>query len=318
MSIYIVLTLGVILVIVLFFIDRKPKKPESLKNWGVVYYGERGSGKTLHQADQIIQIVKYWTWLWKKYPSTKHGIIITNQVLSAEALKEIGEYTHERVYFHFDEGDEMRFCPRLKCWRGEKKHMLHGAVVVLDDIATYLPADGWQTTPYWMRKQWTQAQHLGLHFLFNCQDPFAYDINARRATQIAYRFEKTIGSLRPDETAKAVKKIWGIYLRRKIKAKWLWQWGDMEPEQIEMFKDALNAQEQIQGKRVFRGIWKTTAHWISLKKAIRYDTLQDVKEYEPKGYVGVKKYDCIDSEHNHTEKDLTNYTPFREKDHTLV
>jgi hypothetical protein len=298
------------------------KKPESLKYWGVLYFGDRGSGKTLHQADQVIQIVKYWQWLWKKYPKTRHGIILTNQVLSEDALKEIKKYVgDEKIYFHFDDGEEMRFCPREKCWRGEKKHMLHGAVVVLDDIATFLPADGWQFTPQWMRKQWTQAQHLGLHFVFNCQEPLAYDINARRATQLAYRFDKIIGSLRPDETAKEVKKIWGLYVRRKIKAKFLWQFGNLEPEQIAQFKEAEKAKEQMTKRpSPWRGAWSTTPHLITRKKSIRYDTLQDVKEYEPKGYIGAREYECIDPEHNHTDKkrETPPYTTFKKENHQLV
>lgn len=305
------------------------KKPESLKYWGVLYFGERGSGKTLHQAEQIVKIVTYWVWLWNKFKGVRHGIILSNQLLSDVGIKEVQDILFKlklpipftEVFYHFDDGEEMHFCPRKNCWRGKKKHILHGAVIVLDDIATFLPNDGWQLTPQWMRKQWTQAQHLGLHFLFNCQDPLSYDVNARRATFLCYRFDKIIGSDRPDETAKEIKHIWGFYVRRKIKAKWLWSFGNLEPEQIAAFKEAQTAQEEITKKpSPFRGIWRTTPHLITAKKSLRYDTLQDVKEYEPQGYIGSKVYECIDPLHNHIAKDDLEiaYTKFVKSEHELI
>lgn len=318
--------------LILFLIireKRKIKKPECLKYWGVLYFGERGFGKTLEQADQMMKVFKYWVYLWNNYPSVKHGIILTNQLLSEQGKKEAQNIllkakipiALEQVYYHFDDGGEMQFCPRKNCWRGKKKHMLHGALIVLDDISTYLPADGWQGTPLWLRKQWTQAQHLGLHFLFNCQVPFAYDVNARRATAICYRFDKLIGSDRPDETAKEIKTIWGVYVKRQIKAKFLWQFGDMEPEQIADFKEAQKMKEKMTGKASpFSKMWASSVHWISNKKSNRYDTLQDVKEYEPKGYIGVKQFDCIDPTHNHTDKKniLIPYSAFKKAEHELV
>lgn len=294
--------------------NRIPKKPESLKYWGVLYFGDRGSGKTLHQAYEITLIFKYWHWLYKKYPYLKHGIVFTNQVLSPDAIK-----GNEEFYYHWDNAEELRFCPRKNCWRGDgKPHFLHGAVVVMDDISTILPQDYWHIVPQWQRKQWTQAGHFGIHHLFNCQDPVAYDINARRATKMAFRFDKVIGSGRPDETARPIKHIWGFYVRRRIKAKWLWQFGDMEPEQIAELKEALQAKKQMTGRMPFRGIWKSTVHWISRKKCAIYDTLQDVQQYEPAGYIGVKEYPCIDPEHNHTDKRKKNFKPFKKSDHELV
>lgn len=298
-----------------FFWPDVPKQPECLKFWGVLYFGEGGSGKTLHQASEIERVFKYWHWLYKKNPRLKRGIVFTNQVLKDSALK-----GNEEFYYHWDNAEDLRFCPRKYCWRGEEKHFLHGAVVVMDDISTILPPDNWQITPTWMRKQWTQSGHFGIHFLFNCQDPFAYDINARRQTRICYRFDKIFGNRRPDETAKPVKRIWGIYVRRRIKAKWLWQFGDLEPEQIAEFKEALRAQKEMSGShRVpFRGIWKSTVHFITRHKCEIYDTLQDVQQYEPAGYIGVKEYDCIDESHNHTDPDAPNYTKFKKSDHELI
>jgi len=320
------LLVSIVVCVILYFIYRKVRggkytKPEALKYWGVLYFGNRGSGKTLHQADQIMDVVRYWAYLWKIYPKVRHGIILTNQILSQEGLDEIAKYTTEKVYYHFDDGEEMHFCPRVNCWRGTKKHILHGALIVLDDISTFLPADNWQQTPYWMRKQWTQAQHLGLHFLFNCQEPTAYDINARRATALCYKFTKLVGSDRPDETAKEIKFIWGVYKRYKVKAAWLWKFGDLEPEQIADLKEGLKAKAEMTGKpSPFRNIFKSSPHLITEKKSMRYDTLQDVKEYEPKGYIGVKQFDCIDLTHNHTDKTNLDipYTTFKKAEHELI
>ena len=294
---------------------KKPSKPETLKYWGVLYYGEGSNGKTLHQATEIESILKYWHWLYSKYPKIHRGIILTNQVLSDKLIA-----GSEEFYYHFDDLGDTRFCPRPNCWRGTKKHALHGAVVVIDDISTVLPPDSWQTTPLWLRKQWTQCGHLGIHFLFNCQDPFAYDINARRQTRMAFGFNMVFSNQRPDETAKPNDKIYGIYVRRKIKAKWLWQFGDLEPAQIQEFKEGLKARAEVTKRMPFSGIWKSTMHLVTKHKASLYNTLQDVQEYEPKGYLGVKEYDCIDPEHNHTDKNNTElpYTTFKKSEHELV
>ncbi|MFI5205317.1 MAG: hypothetical protein ACHQVK_00065 [Candidatus Paceibacterales bacterium] len=297
------------------------KKPETLKYWGVLYFGEGSNGKTLHQAWEVEKIFKYWNWLYKKNPTVHKGILMTNQVLTNKVLS-----GNEQYYYHFDDLGDTRFCPRPNCWRGKtdtgapKRHMLHGAVVVLDDISTVLPPDSWQNTPLWLRKQWTQCGHLGLHFLFNCQDPMAYDINARRQTRMAYAFNMVFSNRRPDETAKPVKKIFGFYIRRRIKAKWLWQFGDLEPAQIAEVKEALKAKAQLTKRMPFSGIWKATAHLVTKHKTELYDTLQDVKEYEPKGYVGAKEYDCIDPTHNHTDKNNPDipYTAFKAANHELV
>ena len=230
-----------------------PPKPEALKVFGTLYYGDRSAGKTLHQADQIVKTFEYWKWLYKKHPELKRGILMTNTELSPNSI--IG---NEDYYYYFEELDELRFCPRKNCWRGKKQHSLHGAIVVLDDISTLLPPDSWQLTPVWFRKYWTQAGHMGLHFLFNCQEPTAYDINARRATELCYRFSKIIGSRRPDETLRPVNHIWGFYVRHKIKAKWLWQFGDLEPAQIQEFKEGLKARKKLTGINPFPKIWQSS------------------------------------------------------------
>jgi hypothetical protein len=297
-----------------FLTKRKNKKPECEKYWTTLYYGPRGSGKTLHQAKEVLSILEYLKNLYDNNPSLKHRAIIYSIQLFS---KEISEKYSEYLYYWKDAKD-LQYCPRKNCWKGNEPHRLHGAYVIFDDIATILPADNWTNTPMWLRKTFSQARHFGIRILANLQDPFSCDINFRRYTDIAYRFNKIIGSPDPDETKPAIKHIWGIYVRRKIKAEMLWKVGDMPTEDIIATK--LKAKEMAKirgGNNPLKNMWRASFHIINKKITTIYDTTQDVPEYKPAGY-SHREIGCIDPAHNHTDKKAPNYCGFKKVIHELV
>lgn len=292
--------------------------PESERYWGIMYYGARGSCKTLHQAKETRKILKYLKGLQAKYPALKPAILMTNQKLVSSIEKD-----YEGYLYYWSDLDDLKLCPRKNCWRGKKKHRLHGAYVVFDDISNILPPDSWRDHPMWFRKMLFQGRHFGIHCLYNLQDPLAVDVNVRRCTDVAYKFTKIIANRDPDETRKPVKFIFGVYRRRRINADSLWAMGDMPEQAIRMLqlqKDELEEYLKKTGKEhaiVYDNSWRGTYHYFTRKDTEIYDTLQDVKEYEPKGFMH-KELGCIDPSHNHEDSKAPNYCGYKKVYHELI
>jgi hypothetical protein len=289
------------------------KSPEMDRNWTTIYYGARGSGKTLHQATEVKKTLEYLTKFYSKKDlinKKERAIIFTNQKLS----KELENLYLNKYLYYWENIEDIRYCPRKDCWRGKQKHPLHGAYVIFDDITTILPPDSWNITPQWLRKYFFLGRHYGIHILANLQDPFAVDVNFRRCVDMAYRFHKIISSRDPDETKKPLKFIYGLYIRRRIPAEWLWRIGDMSEGEIQAQKEMA---DRVEGSP-FRDIFIASRHLITANKTKIYDTLADVaKEIKPKGFIHTE-YHCIDKRHNHTDPKAPNYCNYKKVYHELV
>lgn len=308
---------------------RPIKKPETDKNWTTIYYGQRGSGKTLHQSREVLNILKYLKKLYYNRPELPHAIVFTNSKLSPTIENDYKDYLH-----YWDEPDDFRFCPRKNCWKGKTKHRLHGAYLIFDDLANILPAANWNNTPMWLKKIFLQGRHFGIRCLANCQDPFSVDVNFRRCIDLAYKFAKIWGNPDPDETKPPLKYIFGIYRRRKIDSETLWRYGDLPEQTIRMLmlqKEQENDQLKKMGKEmeiVIDDSWRGSYHLFNrtgkflfglfnISATNVYDTLQDIQEYEPQGYLH-KEFKCIDPRHNHTDPKAANYCDFKKVKHELV
>ncbi len=292
---------------------KKVKPPEINKWWTTLFYGARGSGKSLHQAKVCLQIFRYLEYLYYTKPELKKAIVYSIQKFSSSIEeKYLGSY----LYYWVDAKD-LRYCPRTECWKGKQKHRLHGCYLIFDDIATILPADNWNNTPIWLRKTFSQARHFGVRIIANLQDPFSADINFRRYVDMAFRFRKVMGSPDPDETKPPIKKIWGIYKSQKIKAEWLWQYGDKGDTEIIMLKEKHKQMDRVMSTSHFKDFFKGSLHIIDRKSCLIYDTTQDVKEYTPTGYDHTELF-CVDEKHNHDDKKAENYCGFKKVTHTLI
>lgn len=288
------------------------KPPEYEKWWTTLYYGARGSGKTLHQAKEVLKTLKYLDALYAKNPDLKRAIVYSIQQFNTEITEKYKDYL-----YYWNDAQELRYCPREKCWKGKRPHALHGCYLIFDDIATILAADNWTQTPMWLRKRFTQGRHFGIRILANCQDPFSVDINFRRYVDMAFRFRKIMGSNDPDETKPPIKRIWGIYKRYRIKAEFLWAFGDMTPAEIAAFKLKEKERSKITGSSPYRDAWHGSFHKINRKICEIYDTTQNVKEYKPKGYAHYETA-CTDPDHNHVDKKAINYCGFKKVSHELI
>jgi len=283
---------------ILYFLFR----PEIERRWTTLYYGHRGSGKTQHQAAVLKRELRYLRWLHKTYPYIKQPIVYSIQRFNEKITKEFKDFL-----YYWDDATELRYCPRKKCWRGKQRHPLHGAVIVFDDIGTILPPDEWRTTPMWLRKIFKQGRHFGIRVLANVQDPFDCDINFRRTCDIAYRFRKILSNRDPDETRPKIKRIFGLYLRRRVKAETLWKLGDKTDEEIQIMRLKDKENEKIYGVSIFRDAFAASYHLITKNKCELYDTLQNVQEYKPRGFQHTETK-CNDPTHPHCKFKKTTHS----------
>lgn len=293
------------------------------KHLTTLFYGPRSNGKSLHQAKTALSILKWLDDVYKAYPDLPQAIMVSNQKFN----KQIEEkYLGSRL-FYWESIQQLKFCPRAKCWKDEdeeqaapaqieianpkmvakyakkagdprgvpipkaaprkKQHPLHDCYMLIDDAATIIPADGWQDLPVWFRKVFAQAGHNGVHVIANIQDPVSCDINFRRYTDLAFKFNKIMGNRRPEHSKPPVKFIWGIYTSREIPAEELWKHGDKseaEIQQEEIDRRREESMARAAGERVVTvavNHWRRRFHFIRRKDTEIYDTLQNVPAYMP-------------------------------------
>jgi hypothetical protein len=304
-------------------------RPETDRNWSTLYYGPRGSGKTLHQSRETENILRFLVRLYKLYPDLNRAIVFTNSKLSPRIEEKYKDYI-----YYWNEPEDFRYCPRENCWKGKKKHRLHGCYLIFDDLANILPASEWQNVAMWLRKTFFQGRHFGIRILGNVQDPASIFIDFRRCLDMAYKFSKIFGNSDPDETKPKVKRIFGMYRRRKIPADLLWKYGDLPEQTIRLLMEQREEQnEQLKqiGKEydiVYDDSWKGSYHLFNrtgkflfglmrIGSTEIYDTLQDVQEYEPQGFLH-KEYYCIDPRHNHDDPKAENYCNYKKVKHELI
>lgn len=266
----------------------------------VLLYGPRSAGKSLQQAKYVRKIFLYLEDLYKAFPRLPQAIVMSNQLFSTEyenkygVVRQLKKVMMQRRLYYWESINQLKVCPREHCWKTVPRpdgktdtHVLHDAYIIFDDIATIIPADGWQDLPKWFRKIFAQAGHNGVHCIANVQDPMSCDINFRRYVDVALKFRKILGSRRPEIAKPEVKTIWGIYATRRISAEELWRWGDRSEAEIKEMK--------LQNPELQKGNWNIGLHWIGRKATMIYNTMQNVPEYMPNSLEHIE-LTCTDPE----------------------
>jgi len=130
-----------------------------------------------------------------------------------------------------------------------------------------------------------------------------------------------------------------MYRRRKIEAEMLWRYGDLPEATIRQIISAREDENEALReageamKIVYDESWRGSYHLynktgrfffgITNKFGLKiasteiYDTLQDIHEYEPIGFLH-KEIHCIDPTHNHTDPKAPNYCKYKKVIHELV
>jgi hypothetical protein len=268
------------------------KRPNCTRHWTTIYYGPRGTCKSIHAVRELTGVLRWLHVFYTKHPTLHRAIVMTDFDLSPELEKLYGG----RDLFHFDEDDleTLRWCPREGCWRGAEKHKLHGCYLFIDDASNMLAAEDWSKTPRWFKRMMIKGRKFGIHLVITLVDPFDLVIAVRRASEVANRFRVVWKTRDPDETMPPLKRVFGWYQRRYVSTEMLWKYGDL-PEQIIKLRQI--QQEELHEKLremekahaiVYDDSWRGTVnffnrtgrflHFWRCGAANDYDTHQDVAE----------------------------------------
>lgn len=275
------------------------KRPSCVSHWTSLLYGPRGTCKSLHQAREMVALLRYLQKLYTKKPYLHRAIVYTNQKLNPEL-----ERIHlNREVFYFDDNDleTLHWCPREACWRGTHKHKLHGVYLFIDDISTMLPAKKWDAVPRWFEKMMVKGRKFGIHIVATLVDPFDLVIPIRRTTDMCYKFQNIWKTRDPDETMPPLKHVLGWYRRRRISAAMLWKYGDLPEQMIQLRKieqeelhERLREMEKAYAI-VYDDSWSGSVHFFNrsgrfpnwpflrglhVSSVETYDTLQDVADQD--------------------------------------
>jgi hypothetical protein len=265
------------------------KRPACTYHWTTLFYGSRGTCKSLHQGKEMMMLLRYLGKLYRKRPYLHRAIVVTNQKMNADIEKlYLGQ---DLFYFNDNNLETLRYCPRKGCWRGNEPHKLHGCYLFIDDISNMMPATDWATTPKWLKKLFIKGRKFGIHIVATLVDPFDLVIAMRRTTDVAFKFQNIWKTRDPDETMPALKHVFGWYRKRYISGEMLWKYGDL-PEQVIQLRNI--QQEEMHARLremdkayaiVYDDSWYGRTHffnrsgkflWLNVSATDVYDTLQDV------------------------------------------
>lgn len=153
-------------------------------------YGAKGSGKSLTQAKDALDIFASYDATDKKYPDLSKRIYFGNQKFNEEIEK---KYLGKRLYY-WTNAKQLRWCPRTDCWKGKELHPVHDTDIAHDEISKDLPAGSWADTPKWFRQIFSHLRKRGNRYFANTQVYEDIDIAFRRQIDVAYKIKKIWGS----------------------------------------------------------------------------------------------------------------------------
>ncbi len=259
----------------------------------VLFFARPGEGKTSVVATIILSLLNDYPKLEEKIPNDRYRILMCdlklNTKIENEELKHylgeeqkngvknlIMDYTKQipdeilangnirrRHLFYWEKPPQLRYCPRIKCWRGETRHILHDADIIIDEIQNFCPADGWKDLGRWLRKFFAQYRHQGNRIYATTQDYKAVDINFRRMVKHPYRVSAYFKNRDVAESMPKIKWVHGIILH---------YW--FNPDELEDNGGASTSQKIKESIPVNFTI-------INKSLVSTFDTTQDLPEYMP-------------------------------------
>ena len=179
--------------------------------------GSKGEGKSLLESRMGRDLLNGYRRIEKRYPKLPHRIYFSTQhfckrIEDAELVqrkipnpKKVGDYKIKIInpkghLYYWDEVDDLQFCPRVKCWMGEKPHHLHSADVAWDEIGNDLPPDKWKDNPDWLRQIFSHCRKRGNRLFANAQKYEMTDVHFRRQVDVAWMVTKIFGTRDIDPT----------------------------------------------------------------------------------------------------------------------
>lgn len=253
------------------------------KKWFILIFAPPGNGKSLEQANLSYKIFKQYKRIEKIYPKLPHRVLLTNQKLNAEyickKLKVSVEWWIEH-YRYWEQPDEIRYCPRKNCFKGEGVHKNHDVDLFCDEGSTLFPATAKGATddmPLWMKKFISQHRHNGIRIVLLTQDFMGINITARRCLWDSFYMHKVTGSRDISATLPPVNFIWGWYSKQRISPDLMK--SDSNAVLIDL---KMAGEEKKKALEDLKLVGVPSLHWIGRHKCKLYDTQQDVAEIEIK------------------------------------
>jgi len=143
--------------------------------------------------------------------------------------------------------------------------------VIFDDMGSYLDAQRWADVPMSVKRWFRLHEHYGVDIYANAQNFSDVVGSVRKLTISLTRTFKIIGSRRPAETKPRVKKVWGLFVTRKVNM------ADFEKDlESRTYSDII-------------GSWQT----LRRKYCNIFDTLQDIEASDWPNFEHIERY-CPD------------------------
>jgi len=173
-------------------------------------FGSKGSGKSLSFARDTLKITKQIERAHKRYPQLPLRIIYTNQKLSESFEKD----RLNKLLFYWEDARELRYCPRIHCFKTTDRHPTHDCDILWDEIGKDFPAGSWVDTPRWLRQIFSHCRKRGNRIFANTQIYEDTDIAFRRQIDHAEEVTKVFGTRDISATRPPPKFPFALIVRR--------------------------------------------------------------------------------------------------------
>ena len=210
-----------------------------------LFYGKKGSGKSLYQSYLVLKLLKSYYKIEKKYPSLPHRKFYINQPLSEEFEKK--ELNKHFEYFTSP----------------EQLYAVRDSDILWDEIGKDLPAGSWNDTPKELKQGFSHLRKRGNRIFANTQVYEDIDISFRRQIDAAWRIKKMFGNRDISATLPPPKRVWGVIKLRHF-----------DPMALESIRDEL-----VRAELEETGFPKFI--FIRRKLVNLYDTTAELPPYQP-------------------------------------
>lgn len=164
----------------------------------IVYSGLESSGKSLYLAMRTHEILER-NYKWK----LKSGIVrgIASNLIFSKGFEEKAKKYGIPIFYWVNLYDLIKF---------------ENVDVIIDELATYFDARGWESLSLDVRRWLTQAAKTGIEIYGTAQDFAQVDKSFRRLVNELHHIRKLFGSPRPSPTRPPVRFIWGFCYMRQL------------------------------------------------------------------------------------------------------
>lgn len=165
--------------------------------------GKKGAGKSMRDARLALKVLNGYKSAEKKHPELKKRIMLSKQKfaerIEAKELWSLDKNPNGHMRY-WDNVYQLKYCPRVECWKSADPHPVHNADIFWDEISNDISQNNWATLPDWTKQIFSHARKRGVRIFANTQKYEMVDINFRRQVDEAWWVMKIIGTRDIDVT----------------------------------------------------------------------------------------------------------------------